>query len=161
MKYKASLDKLARIITLLAIAFPVVLLFFLDEATIPVVILSGVLVLSYGFAPQYYLLTPEELVIKRLFKDVHLKRSEIKTVELLPEARKLRWTTVRTFGSGGFFGYFGKFWNRTFGGMTWYLNNFRNVVLVETYAGKKLLLSPDNPDMIDNLQNQKPTPLAA
>lgn len=153
MKFSTTPDTFTRVISGLVIALPAVLLLFVREATIPVLLLSGVLFLTYGFSPRHYILTPDELIIKRLFGKVHLKLTDIKTVVPLPEAGKLRWRSIRTFGSGGLFGYFGKFWNKPYGHMTWYLNNFRNGLLLEMTNGKKVLLSPDDPEMITRLQD--------
>jgi hypothetical protein len=164
MKFTASLDTPTKLITTAVLLLPVVLVLFLDKGIWPGAILLFLLLLTYGFAPQYYALSETELQVKRLFKTVRIPFAEIRSIKLLPEAKKMRWTTIRTFGSGGFFGYFGKFWNSGLGSMTWYLRNFENVMLIETLAGTKILISPDNPEMLSALKKKLPAsrqPLAA
>ena len=51
----------------------------------------------------------------------------------------------RTFGVGGLYGYYGKFYNRTFGSMTWYATRRDKLVLVKFQNKKKIILTPDEP----------------
>lgn len=107
------------------------------------VILILIYLITYSFKPNYYLLSPERLIIVRLFKDVNLERNKIKSVELL-DKDKLSWS-IRTFGVGGLFGYFGKFANAKLGSMTWYATRKDRAVLVQTTSGEKIILTPNNP----------------
>ena len=52
--------------------------------------------------------------------------------------------TIRTFGVGGLFGYFGKFFNSKIGRLTMYGTRRNNTVLIET-DNKKIILTPDDP----------------
>ena len=51
---------------------------------------------------------------------------------------------MRKFGSGGVFGYIGKFWNKQQGNMIWYATDMKNPVMIETKNGKKIVLTPDD-----------------
>jgi hypothetical protein len=62
----------------------------------------------------------------------------------------MRWT-ARTFGNGGLFGYYGKFWNKKFGTMTWYATKLNNYILIKTHEGKKIVLTPDNPQLLEEV----------
>jgi hypothetical protein len=65
-------------------------------------------------------------------------------VQLL-DKETLSWS-VRVFGVGGFFGYFGKFANTKLGTMIWYATPKDNIVLVEMLNNKKIILTPDEPE---------------
>lgn len=108
---------------------------------IPMVIFS---LIAYLFRPNNYAISEDKLLIHRMIKDVEIKRDNIKSVEIIDESKVKN--SIRTFGSGGFFGSFGKFWNSTLGSMTWYVTRKNNFVLVETNDQKKIILTPDNPE---------------
>jgi hypothetical protein len=99
--------------------------------------------LVYGFRPVNYTVTTEYLIIHRPLKDVKIERKMIQSVSALDKS-DLAWS-VRIFGSGGLFGYFGKFSNRTLGSMTWYATRKDKAVLIKSYH-KKMILTPDEPD---------------
>lgn len=154
MKFSASLDGLARKGTIL-----VTLLFamiILAEAyawnygeseyfsMAPVICL-----LAYGIAlayrPLYYQVDDVELEIVRPFSTVRIKRSDILKVEIAAEST-LR-GSIRTFGSGGFFGYYGKFYHPSLGAMTWYATRRDSLVFITTIHYKKMIFSPDDPEL--------------
>jgi hypothetical protein len=156
MKFKASLDNTAKIISGLILALPLILFLFKSESVWADLLLLSIFFICYGYAPQYYTLTNSELIIKRFLKPVHIPLAEIKTVSAIPEAKKMANGSIRTFGVGGLFGYFGKFWNKESGKMTWYVTNFKNVIAIETKAGTTILISPDNPEMLRVLKKKLP-----
>jgi len=152
MTYTTSLDNLAKTITL-----SVTLLFALiifgqfsvipDAGIAPFLTTIGFLLIyaiAYAFRPISYILTSEQLIIHRPFADVKVDRRQVKCVELLEEG-KLRWS-VRLFGVGGLFGYYGKFANSKLGTMTWYATRRNKAVLLVTMEGKKIILTPDEPE---------------
>ncbi len=102
-------------------------------------------VLCYGLSPKSYEINENSLIIKRPFKDVIIERSQIASATPV-ESSKLRWA-VRTFGVGGLFGYFGKFWNREFGDMTWYATQRSHTVLIITNSQQKIILTPDDEEV--------------
>lgn len=61
------------------------------------------------------------------------------------EKDALYWS-IRTFGVGGLFGYFGKFANAKLGNMTWYATRRDKTVLIKTAGNKKIILTPDDPN---------------
>jgi hypothetical protein len=108
---------------------------------IPIIIIC---LIAYSFRPNNYSVSEDKLLIHRMIGDVKIMRSEIQSVEIIDES-KVR-NSIRTFGSGGFFGSYGKFWNSTLGKMTWYVTRKDNFVLVITNDEKKILLTPDEPE---------------
>ena len=91
-------------------------------------------------------MTNDKFIIHRLIKDVKIDRKNIKSIELI-DRQKISWS-LRTFGIGGLFGYFGNFANSKMGRMTWYATRRDRTVLVVTNGGKKIILTPDDPEKL-------------
>ena len=152
MKYKASLDNLAKGITigvtllfLIIIIGQFALVDDLDNA-FPIYVSAGLILiyfLVFSFRPIHYSITTNGVKIHRLFTDVNIERNKIKSVELLTKDQIEG--TVRTFGVGGLFGYYGKFANSNLGSMTWYATRQDLMVLIRTNDHKKIILTPDEP----------------
>lgn len=150
MQYKASLDKLAKGISIGAtILFAIVGAYqwvLQKEQSVWVTItMSAFLLLTYGFVyalrPLGYSIQSEHLVIHRPFANIFIPRHQIESVYKI-DAADLK-GVIRTFGSGGFFGYFGKFANGRLGSMTWWATRRNNMVMVKT-LNRKLVLTPDD-----------------
>ena len=112
-----------------------------------------VIVVSYLFSVKKYSVTVDELIIHRAIKNRVIKIidiTEIKTVD----ADDLS-GTIRTFGNGGLFGYYGKYYNSKFGNMIWYVTQRRNRILIETNQGKKIIISPDDIGMVEKVKAQR------
>ena len=154
MTYKTSLDNVTKVITLgITILFAAIIIgqySIIKDATAsatPIYITVGLLIIYFivfAFRPVKYSLTAGNLIVHRLFSDVKIERSKIKSVELV-DKEKLSWS-VRIFGVGGFFGYFGKFANAKLGTMTWYATRKDRIVLVKMLNNKKIILTPDEPE---------------
>ncbi|WP_462254751.1 PH domain-containing protein [Ferruginibacter sp.] len=152
MTYKASLGNVAKVITIgITVLIAAIIIgqysIIKDSSGIatPIYTTVGLLIfyfLAFAFRPIKYSLTNDTLIVHRLFSDVKIERSKIKSVQLL-DKEKLSWS-VRVFGVGGFFGYFGKFANAKLGTMTWYATRKDKIVLVEMLNNKKIILTPDD-----------------
>ncbi len=104
-------------------------------------------ILSYSFSPKNYSITDENLIVNRLFSNKEIKLSSIQKVQELNND-ELKWS-LRTFGVGGLFGYFGKFWVSKLGSMIWYATKRNNAVLIET-GSKKIIVTPDEQEKFVN-----------
>lgn len=138
--YKASLDKTAIIITILAsllFGTLIVIDFILPLAILLIIIYLICLYLK----PLRYEIREDEIIIRRLIKSVRIRRSDIESLKLLDKSAIKG--TVRTFGVGGLFGWYGKFANSQLGDMTWYVTRRDKIVLINKKDGKKILISPD------------------
>jgi hypothetical protein len=152
MKFAASLDKTAVVLTLLVTAiFAFIIsgqysLIVNGGRVVPILTTGGCLLvygLVFAFRPAGYVVTAEEVIVSRLLLDVHLKRVDIRRVVALP-AQELA-ASVRLFGVGGLFGYYGKYANHILGRSTWYATRRDTPVLVETVTNKKYILTPNDP----------------
>jgi len=153
MTYKTSLDNLAKGVTIgVTLLFALIIFgqfsIFKDAGrAIPIcttVVLLLIYFIAFAFRPISYQVSADKLAIHRLFWDVKINRDQIKSVELL-DKEKISWS-VRTFGVGGLFGYYGKFANKKIGSMTWYATRKDRTVLVKTMDNRKIILTPDEPE---------------
>lgn len=151
MTFRTSLDGLAKGITIgIIILFSVIISGLLIpsiglepiKSSLLIGLLTGTCLFCVLFRPLNYVLTVDNLVIHRLFNDITIKRGDILTAREI--SKKDMGMTIRTFGVGGLFGYFGKFFNSKLGRLTMYGTRRNNTVLVET-SNKKIILTPDNP----------------
>lgn len=157
MIFKATLDKTSKLLTVgitllfLGITIGPKLFGKPGNTEIPIFI-SFVLfltyVISYSFSPKSYEINETNVIIKRAFNNVTLNRSQIKDI-LKIENGKLYWS-IRTFGVGGLFGYFGKFWSKEFGNMTWYATRRDKAIMIITKENKKIVLTPDEVEKFIN-----------
>ena len=148
MKFKATLDKTAKVVTLvitllfLGIAFLPILLGKNEIPVLLIVFLFSTYGITYAFSPNGYEVNENNIIIKRPFNTVAFNRTQIKELVKI-EDRKLYWA-IRTFGVGGLFGYFGAFWNKEFGSMTWYATRREDAIMIITHKNKKIIITPDD-----------------
>jgi hypothetical protein len=162
MIYKASLDKMAKAISFLFVMIAILMLFFpklisidnqgFNELFFISPILIIVSIICFILKPSHYILEEDAIIIHRMFNDVKILHSDILKVELVP-AEKLKWS-IRTFGVGGLFGYFGKFYNRNIGSMTWYATQRENFVLIKTNKNN-IIITPDDAENFVVSYNRK------
>lgn len=150
--FTASYDTMARIIT----AFTLVVLAVVPASAVasgedvtqiavcmPALVFVLVLIYGLGFRPLRFEITPSEVIIHRWFRNVTIPVRSIQRVEVLDRAPAKG--TLRTLGSGGFFGYLGTFYTLGYGFMNWHLTHRKRPVLIVADRGK-YLLSPDDSD---------------
>ena len=161
MKFTASLDNLAKGITLgvnllfiFIITSPFIFLQPAERGEEVILIPIFLFVISIGvfiFRPISYTITDQEIIVNRLWKDVIINRKDIQSVEILDKDFSKR--TIRAFGVGGMWGYFGKFVHDIIGTMTWYVTRRDKMVLLRLVDDKKLVLSPDDLEgFVENLK---------
>jgi hypothetical protein len=153
MIYKTSLDKTAIIITIaVTILFAVIIggqYSIIKDAghAVPIYTTTACLLiyfLAFAFRPVNYIVTKDEVIVRRPLLNVHIKRVDIESVALI-DKYKIR-GSVRIFGVGGLFGYYGSFANFFLGRMTWYATRKDKPVLVKTTANKKIIFTPNEPE---------------
>lgn len=153
MTYKTSLDKTAIAITtgvtiLFAIIIGVQYSIIKDAGrAIPIYTTTACLLIyfiAFAFRPINYVVTKEEIIVRRPILNVHIKRTDVKSAELI-ESNKIK-GSIRTFGVGGVFGYYGNFVNFSIGRMIWYATRKDKPVLVKTVDNKKIIFTPNDPD---------------
>ncbi len=152
--FKATLGKTAGIITVavtVLFAGIIMLPFFLlpDTSSSILFVISAIILLTYLlaylFRPTGYRLTGTQFIICRPLKNVIFELNEIRSVNII-DPNEINWS-LRIFGSGGLFGYFGKFANRKFGAMTWFATRRNNTILIKTTSHQKIIITPDDPGL--------------
>lgn len=166
IRYSASLDKTSVIITFsIALLFAALLYFNVSKlpeaSTQPSIlitlILSSLLMLiifigSYLYHITAYELTDSELIIHRPLSDKHLSLTSISNVALVAD-EQMKYT-IRTFGNGGVFGYFGKFSNDHFGKMIWFVTQRKNYIALHLDDKRIYILSPDDLALCTELKSR-------
>jgi hypothetical protein len=164
MEYKATLDLTSKIISVIVtLAFLAITVYTFSMMDFKsgigteslVLMLSTLLIIviyliCYLLRPLKYVLDNDKLVIKRLAFDLTIEIKTIKSASLA-DKESMRWT-IRTFGNGGLFGYIGKFYNQTFGAMTWYATRRSHYIVLGTSSSEKIVITPDDLDMANEIQ---------
>lgn len=149
--FTVKLDGLSRALTLVVLL--VLIIPFVSIATMmmksrdmllligPVLVFIGI-AMTVMFRPTGYVLDNENLRLQRPAGDIQIPLREIVSVE--PITIKDLGFGVRTFASGGFLGYFGKFWYRKLGHVTLYATDRSKLILLRLASDKKYIISPED-----------------
>ncbi len=156
MKIKASYDRMVWVITGLTVLLLLTLIgFSLYEVlfgygqrgsvlmhVLILISLLATLILTYGFAPSSYSVIDDSIVIHRkLFGEKRIPLSDVSAIRSVSKGEMKG--SMRTFGVGGLFGFFGHFRSRDLGAYRMYGSRWSNFVLIELKNGKKILITPD------------------
>jgi hypothetical protein len=147
MKQKLEFDLTTKIISALVIAIPFVMIIaqysVIKENNEILALTSIFLFITYFVAwmlhPTSYEITNENLVIHRPVRAIKISLASIKNIE-----RTEPGYSMRLFGSGGLFGYYGLFSSNKLGRHHRYTGNNKNLVLISTEKKKYLLSIHDD-----------------
>jgi hypothetical protein len=133
------------LVALLAVQGALVLNEMEREVSVIVGALSILLVVvCFLLAPTGYGVDSTHVYIRRQLLPVSLRFNDIL------EARRLSSEetsfTIRVFGSGGLFGFFGYFYNQKLGWQRWYATRRGDLVGILTHSHGWLMLTPDDPE---------------
>ena len=151
MKFKASLDTTTIIISIMAIVFVPVLvawvIWFVPDpsgyAVLSMAIGIAVIAGSFFLYPTGYVVTQNGVVVNGILFSQTIPKQDIIAIELLRNEDMS--SSIRAFGSGGFFGYYGLFYNAKYKWMIWFATQRKNYVMVHT-AKRKFVFTPDKPE---------------
>ena len=160
MHSSASLDMSAKIVTGLVLAIIGFVIYPLFKAeSLPEIITTGVveflllgtMLFAWLFAPRSYSIDNTTLIIHRIIRDKEIPLSSLKSITYFPEVKK--GITIRTFGNGGLFGYFGRFYNDAVGNFRMYSSKGSDFYILDL-SDQKIGISPDNKALIEMLQSR-------
>jgi hypothetical protein len=162
MKYKASLGTTSVLITLCAtLLLGSMITFFLYRAVTAAhtaqaliflfisIFIAGLFTLTYLYSPVGYIVAKETITINRPISDVIISVHDIR--DAFSVKKESMTGLVRVGGNGGLFGFYGNFKNH-FGQMTWYGTKLKNYVMIETLDNERIILTPDNTDMVKEIR---------
>ena len=101
----------------------------------------SILVGTVPFIVRSYVLSNHELRIERLGWENRFKLASVESVEANPDA--MRWS-IRLCGSGGVFGFFGWFRNKTLGTYRAYGTDPKNTVVLKL-RDRTIVVTPNDP----------------
>ncbi len=111
-------------------------------ACLPIFLL---LLVTWGFHPSYYLLSPEEIIIKRPFGDIRFPLSEIGNVESL--TKEEMGFSIRLFACGGLFGHYGLYNSKALGRYYMWCTNTTEMLMIIRKNKKMVIISPFKKDI--------------
>ena len=120
------------------------------------VFLAGTILLCFLLAPQKYSVDANYLIIHRPLSDKRILLDSI--IEIRKVDKSELKGMIRTFGVGGLFGNYGKFYTNDLGNITMYGTQNKNYILIRIQS-KKILITPDDSCIIEQLKSKKPTDL--
>ena len=138
--FATSYDLPSKIISTSAIAVFVIIFVVTRNAMVGAFELC-VILLSYAYSPQSYVVSGPTILIKRLIGTVRVPLEGIRELRVGTDADFRR--CIRLWGNGGFFGYYGWFRTARLGKCRWYMTNRKNSVIVVTDGGT-IVLSPSD-----------------
>lgn len=163
MTYNASLDKTAKVITiavlLLSLGISLYSIYGIvnavsgSEVILHVIIILFFLIFTisvWAYSPKGYEVKNQSVVVLRKAGNIVIPFREI-AVSTTLEERQMK-GTIRTFGVGGFFGYFGKFRVPGLGSTTLYTTQMRNFIHIGLKNGKNIIITPDDTSLLSKIR---------
>lgn len=150
-RFTATMDHLAKIITyvvMIIILFPItkVIVLYTKEHDLKLLLVPLFVFVVLGVAALFrtkeYGLDAEGLHIYRPSGEVKFPLHRFRSIASVT-SKELGFG-VRTFGSGGFFGYFGKFYYKKIGAATLYVTDREKMLLITLDDDRKIIISPDD-----------------
>ena len=138
-EFSASYDRTTKIVSAIAcmlLAIPAATVHSIGVRIVSVL----VMLVSYAYSPRSYGFADGSIVIKRLVGTVRIPFKDIQDVR--PVTKEDLTGTIRLWGSGGMFGYYGWFQTPRLGRCKWYMTDRSKAVVVRT-ATQTVLVSPD------------------
>ncbi len=164
MQYKASLDNSTKAITALVLILIVAVVSYRIKLQIGftpdistalahsgiIILLGAVVIGSYLYAPTAYRVDDDFLTIVRPVYNKKIKMHDIIALREMTDTEVFG--AIRALGNGGLFGYYGKYYVPKLGWATFYATQRRNRILITTQQGKKIMLTPDDLAMLDEMK---------
>lgn len=105
-------------------------------------LLGAIAVLAWALAPRGFTVEAGRVRVERRLRPVEIPLREVRLAEMLPDGAL--GGSVRLWGAGGVFGYYGRFWSRPLGQYRLYATRAAGLVRLVTPVGT-FVLSPEPP----------------
>jgi hypothetical protein len=107
--------------------------------------LLALMVAGSMFAPRWYEVKGRDLIVHLMVGSKRFDLAQLKEARAATSAEVFSQGTIRTFASGGTFGYYGYFHNQAFGQFLAFVTN-RGKLVVLIFPDECLVLSPEDRD---------------
>jgi len=94
------------------------------------------------FMIRGYAITPDAILIRRLFWTTRLSRDDFRSAEVIPRVMA---TSLRTCGNGGAFSFTGWYWNKSFGPFRAFVTDLNRTVVLR-FEKRIVVVSPGDPE---------------
>ena len=108
-----------------------------------IVVFIATIIGGLGYMPIRLTIGNDKIILHRLLGDINIPIKDIIAIKAIPNSETA--FSIRIFGSGGLFGYLGKFKNKKLGNYTMYATDINELILIRT-ARKTYVFSCRNRD---------------
>lgn len=95
-----------------------------------IVVFIATIIGGLGYMPIRLTIGNDKIILHRLFGSINIPIKDIIAIKAIPNSETA--FSIRIFGSGGLFGYLGKFKNKILGNYTMYATNVNELILIRT-----------------------------
>lgn len=117
-----------------------------------IVFLISTLAFCFLFAPQKYSVSGDNFIIHRPITDKIIPLDSINEIRRIDKSELKG--MIRTFGVGGLFGIYGKFYANGLGNITMFGTQSENYILIRTNS-QKIVITPDDMGIIEEIRTAK------
>lgn len=107
------------------------------------IIILGSVIFAAAYSPLSLSIDSDKVTLKKLIGQIVIPLEEIRTVKKIN--KNAISGSIRTFGSGGVFGYLGRFKNRNLGKYSMYITERKNLILIKT-ENRQYVFNCSEPD---------------
>lgn len=115
-----------------------------------IVVFIATIIGGLGYMPIRLTIENDKIILHRLFGVINIHIKDIVEIRAIPNSETA--FTIRTFGSGGLFGYLGKFKNPKLGSYTMYATNLNELVLIRTNSKKYVFSCKNRDEFIESVK---------
>ena len=95
-----------------------------------IVVFIATIIGGLGYMPIRLTIGNDKIILHRLFGAINIPIKDIIAIKAIPNSETA--FSIRIFGSGGLFGYLGKFKNKKLGNYTMYATDINELILIRT-----------------------------
>jgi hypothetical protein len=106
-------------------------------------LLGSILAGTYAFSPRGYSVVDGQILVHHVGWATRFDLDNLRSVKTAPGVMR---GSIRSFGNGGLFGFYGRFRNSTLGSYRAYATNNDNAVVLDVEGTGYVVLTPDAPD---------------
>ena len=97
----------------------------------------------------------DKIILYRLFGAINIPIKDIIEIKAIPKSETA--FSIRIFGSGGLFGYLGRFKNPKLGSYTMYATNMNKLIFIRTSRKKYVFSCKNKDEFIESVKHIKET----